>query len=140
MTTDFMGLTTPRCAKASFVIILALLPSSLPAFGQKDAAASLRIRFAKEASRFHVGEVISVELAFSSTVGGTYVIDTRNYDRSGRLDMEQFHLSPQGRDPLHNYYNGGLFGAFIGGGLGGSRYLTSKSHIIREDLNEWMAL
>ena len=68
-------------------------------------------------------------------------MSTRGYDRSGRLDMEQFHVSPPGRDPLHDHYQAGIYGGFIGGGLsGGDKELTADSEIIREDLNEWVAL
>jgi hypothetical protein len=98
---------------------------------------SLTIRFANGATQFHVGEVIPIELAFSASVSETYDMSTRNYDRSGRLDMESYHVTPLGRDPLHRYYSNG---AFMGGGLGSSRVLTNEPTIMREDLNEWVAL
>jgi hypothetical protein len=44
-------------------------------------------------------------------------MEMRNYDRSGGLNMEAFYVTPPGRDPLERYSTG----AFIGGGLGGSR-------------------
>lgn len=106
------------------------------AFPQGDAA-SLTIRFAAGTSQFHIGEVIPIELSFTASLGDTYDLDTRNYDRSGRLNTEQFHVTPPGRDPLVNYYANG---AFLGGGLGGSRVLSSEPQVMREDLNEWVAL
>jgi hypothetical protein len=33
-------------------------------------------------------------------LSGMYDLEMRNYDRSGRLNIEQFHLTPPGRDPL----------------------------------------
>ena len=68
-------------------------------------------------------------------------MSTRNYDRSGRLLMEQFHVDPAGRDPLHDHYEGGLFGGFIGGGAsGGDKQLSADPETIREELNEYVAL
>jgi hypothetical protein len=116
---------------------LIALMLSLPLFAQQDSAVSLTIRFASGTSAFHVGEVILIELSFQASIPDMYDMDTRNYDRSGRLNMEQFHVTPPGRDPLERYY---LTGAFIGGGLSGSRALSTEPQIMREDLNEWVAL
>jgi hypothetical protein len=76
-------------------------------------------------------------LTFTAAFPDTYDLSTRNYDRSGRLNMEEFRVTPPGRDPLANYYANG---AFMGGGLGGSRVLTSEPQVMRQDLNEWVAL
>jgi hypothetical protein len=51
--------------------------------------------------------------------------------------MEQFHVTPSGRDPLANYYG---IGGYMGGGLGSSQVLNNEPVIMREDLNEWVAL
>jgi hypothetical protein len=66
-----------------------------------------------------------------------YDMEMRNYDRSGRLNIEGFHITPPGRDPLERYY---FTGKFMGGGLGGARQLSSEPQVIREELNEWIAL
>jgi HEAT repeat protein len=116
---------------------LTALIFALPLYAQQDSAASLTIRFVDGTSRFHVGEVISIELSFKASISGMYDLEMRNYDRSGRLNIEQFHLTPPGRDPLQRYYS---IGGFIGGGLGGPRELSSEPQIMREDLNEWVAL
>lgn len=118
-------------------LTLTALMFALPLYAQQDSGASLTIRFADGTSRFHVGEVISIELSFQASISGAYDVEMRNYDRSGRLNMEQFHVTPPGRDPLRNYYS---IGGFIGGGLGGQRELSNDPQIIREDLNEWVAL
>ena len=57
-----------------------------------------------------------------------YDMEMRNYDRSGRLDIEGFHVTPPGRDPLERYYS---TGAFMGGGLGGARELSSEPQVMR---------
>jgi hypothetical protein len=89
----------------------------LPLFAQVDNAVSLTIRFTDGKTQFHAGEVIPVELTFSASVPDTYDLNTRNYDRSGRLNAEAFHVTPPGRDPLRNYYANGLF---MFGGLCGN--------------------
>jgi hypothetical protein len=105
---------------------------------QEENNVSLTIRFANDTSQFRAGEIIPVELAFRSTVPNQYDFECRNYDRSGRLNMEQFHVTPTGRDPLAQYFSEG--GPWMMGGLGGPRELTSDPQTLREDLNEWVAL
>jgi hypothetical protein len=135
-----MRIITSRLLRATIAAAIFLLPS-LPVYCHRDPAVSLNIRFADGANRFHVGEVIPIELSFSASTAETFQMDTRNYDRSGRLGIEQFHVSPSGRDPLHNHYQGGIFMAFIGGGLSsGPKYIGSDPQILREELNEYVAL
>jgi hypothetical protein len=110
--------------------------SPLPA--QEDNGVSLTIRLVNSTSQFRVGEIIPLELSFRATVPSQYDFECRNYDRSGRLNMEQFHVTPPGRDPLAKYFSEG--GPWIMGGLGGPRELTSDPQILQEDLNEWVAL
>ena len=116
------------------LIALMLAP---PLFAQDESSVSLTIRFAGGTNQFHVGEIIPVEMLFKATVPDLYDMGTRNYDRSGRLDIETFHVTPSGRDPLERYYSTGVF---IGGGLGSTCELSSEPQIMREDLNEWIAL
>src|SRR5580658_3699134 len=113
---------------AGFVGIVMMGPAI--ARGQQDTAATLRIQFGAAGSVFQTGEVIAVDLAFSAD-GGGYRMSPRNYDRSGRLNMEEFHVSPPGRDPLHDHYEGGVYGGFVGGGLSGDRKSTrlNSSHL-----------
>jgi hypothetical protein len=105
---------------------------------QEDSGASLTVRFTNGTSRFHVGEIIPIELSFRASSSDAYDMESRNYDRSGRLNIEQFHVTPPGRDPLQAYYANSS--AIFGGGLGGSRPLSTEPEIMREDLNEWVAL
>jgi hypothetical protein len=104
------------------------------AFPQAEGV-SLAIRFAGGTSQFHVGEVIPIELSFAASVPNTFDLSARDYDRSGRLNIEQFHVTPSGRDPLADYYAQGIF---IVGGLGSSRVLGTEPVVIQEDLNEWL--
>ncbi len=118
-------------------LTLTVLLLTVPLFGQQESGVSLTIRFANGTSRFHVGEIVPLELSFSASIPELYDMEMRNYDRSGRLNIEQFHVTPPGRDPLQNYYSNG---AFMMGGLGGPRPLSDEPQIMREDLNEWVAL
>ena len=91
-------------------LLIVLIAIAGRAFAQTDGA-SLTIRFSDGTSRFHVGEVIPIELSFNASRANSYDLDTRRYDRSGRLNTEQFHVTPPGRDPLANYYAiGGIVG------------------------------
>ena len=118
-------------------LTFAALILASPLLAQNESGVSLTIRFADGTSRFHVGEIIPIELSFKASIPDTYDMEMRNYDRSGRLDIEGFHVTPPGRDPLERYYS---TGAFIGGGLGGARELSSEPQVMREELNEWIAL
>lgn len=124
-----------KSLRLALVAWMLFLPLSVHA--QQDGGVSLTIRFRDGMSSFHVGEVIPIELSFRALVPDAYDMETRNYDRSGRLNIEQFHVTPPGRDPLQNFYS---TGAFLGGGLGGQQSLTSEPQVMREDLNEWVAL
>jgi hypothetical protein len=136
-----IGFISSQIFHATLLLCASTLLLAPGVFSQQDTAASFTIRFADGINKFRVGEVIPIELAFSASVNETYQMGTATYDRSGRLGTEQFHVSPQGRDPLHNYYEGGVFGGFVGGGLSsGPRYLTSEPQTMRKELNEWMAL
>lgn len=97
----------------------------------------MNIRFTDGKNSFHVGEVISVELSFNASDSNSYVIEMRNYDRSGRLGIDSFQITPSGRDPLERYYSRGII---ISGGIGGPSPLTPQPQIFHEDLNEQVAL
>jgi len=89
-------------------------------------------------STFHIGEIIPLELSYSSTAPNTYQLDMATYDRSGRLAEEFFQVDPASGwdDPLHLYFESFL--AFMGGGLRSSQILTPQPTVIRRELNEWV--
>jgi hypothetical protein len=66
-----------------------------PLCAQSESGVSLTIRFADGTSRFHVGEIIPVELSFKASIPDMYDMEMRTYDRSGRLDIETFMLCRQ---------------------------------------------
>jgi hypothetical protein len=118
-------------------LILPILFLTAPLFAQQENGAELTIHFVGESSRFRVGEVIPIELSFTASTPDSFEMTTRNYDRSGRLNIEKFNVSPPGRDPLKKYYSEG---SFMMGGAGITQTLSADPQEMREDLNEWVAL
>ncbi|HEX8097620.1 MAG TPA: hypothetical protein VF507_06270 [Pyrinomonadaceae bacterium] len=96
------------------------------------------VRLKDGKAQFHPGEIIRLELLFSSSRPNTYRLDGATYDRSGRLEEDTYHLEPKAgaADPLRGYYEAGLFG-FMGGGLRSTPTLEEKPYVITQDLNEW---
>ena len=86
---------------------------------------------------FQEGEIIPLVLSFTSTTKNRYWADVRNYDRSGRLGIEDYCVEPDAPDPLETYFK---FGAFMGGGLGNTRALDSTPFTAEAELNEWRRL
>lgn len=86
---------------------------------------------------FRQGERIPIEMTFSSTSPDTYTVSTRTYDRSGRLNVDQFQISPSTgyADPLADYF--GALSVHIGGGLGGISVLKEEPVVVPLELNEW---
>jgi hypothetical protein len=71
----------------------------------------LTIRFADGRPRFRQGEIVTLELAFTSRKVKAYGLDNRSYDRSGRLDLDVISVDPRPGvvDPLYDYYRS-IFG------------------------------
>ena len=97
------------------------------------------VRLKDKQTQFHQGEVIRLELSFSSPTARTFILDNAGYDRSGRLEIDTFVVDHrQGTvDPLYDYFHSGLSG-FMGGGLRGMPELSNKPEVVTAELNEWM--
>ncbi|MFH1743908.1 MAG: hypothetical protein ABIH23_33300, partial [bacterium] len=99
------------------------------------------IRLVDGKTQFYQGEIIRVELLFSSSTPGRYEAETREYDRSGRLFNESFHVDPEDGavDPLYDYfYSGYPCGFACGGGSSGPKVLEEKSCSFVLQINEWL--
>jgi len=107
-----------------------------PEAGKVDDA-SLRLQLSVTRTEFRCGEVIPLDLTFTSTTPERYQINMATYDRSGRMSYEQFLLDPQNgtSDPLQLYFNSAW--GFLGGGLTGFKFLSPSPTTIQLDLNEW---
>lgn len=89
-------------ALALVVSLLALLGA--PQASAQDAAkVTLTIRLASDSTRFHVGEIIPIELSFSTSELGAFICSSSDHDMLGRLGFEVFHVTPAARDPLEHY-------------------------------------
>jgi hypothetical protein len=101
---------------------------------------SLRLSLKNGQTVFREGEIIAMDAEYSSSAEKKYYLNTRGYDRSGRLSgMEVFCLEPDPAiDPLSDYFDGIM--GFIGGGLGGNSPLINEPVPIHLELNEWKSL
>src|SRR5215472_1720365 len=83
---------------------------------------------------FREGEIIPLVLSFTSTADKRYRAVVRNYDRSGRLNLDTYCLEPEVRDPLADYFSTTFS---MGGGLGGEQQLSETPFTAAAELNEW---
>jgi hypothetical protein len=109
---------------------------------QSDSApgVSFRIRTKDGNAKFRQGELITIEMLFSSTVPDVYQVNAMTYDRSGRLRSDSYHIDPEVgvADPTSEYFDSALFG-FMGGGLSSlPPLLSEKPYVIAQDLNEFI--
>ena len=98
-----------------------------------DPKIVFKVSLASERREFHIGETIPLQLSFSSAVKDHYQINVAQYDRSGRMNYEQFIMSPaQGVvDPLPDR-TGSM------GGLTSYTFLRPEPWTIKLNLNEWV--
>jgi hypothetical protein len=89
------------------------------------------------AAVFQAGEIVPLQLTFTSSTKNRYTADVRNYDRSGRLGIEYYCVEPEAADPLESYFK---HGAFLGGGLGSEKKLDETPFTADSELNEWRTL
>ena len=129
----------------NILLALTLLPTSLlsanpsqPTLGTQPDDVRLTVRVCGDQSTFGIGEVIPLELSFTSTSANKYQFDNASYDRSGRLNAETFAVEPATGwdDPLDLYFRS--FQGFIMGGLRGINPLSTQPTIIHLELNEWV--
>ncbi len=101
-----------------------------------DVTAELRVRDGR--GRFFQGEVIPLELAFSASTPGRYHFNAADYDRSGRLSIDSFHVDPADGavDPLWDYFASLV--VLIGGGVRGEGPLGEEPAVVEATLNEWL--
>src|SRR5579872_1881475 len=120
------------------MLILSVVFLVASAFSQSppptDTNVVLRISVVSEQSQFYIGETIPLQVSYSSAVKDRYQINMAQYDRSGRMEYEHFHVVPEGGavDPLANRLPG------IGGGLTGFKFLDAEPWTIKLKLNEWV--
>ena len=120
----------------ALAFVLAAIEAALPA--QSPGPVTLTLRIADGRRQFRPGEVIPIELTFNSNVPNRFVVDSADYDRSGRLTIDQFRIAPINAvtDPMLDYYSA-ISGGIIGGGLRGMGRLGEKPFTVTLELNQW---
>src|ERR1700733_1643819 len=117
---------------------------SSPIFAQADRVLDekpndgVQLILSSNQTKFYLGEVVHLDLAFTSATPKRYQINLARYDRSGRMNYEEFVVEPKEatQDPLQLYFNS--IAVFMGGGLTGFAFLTASPTIIHLNLNEWV--
>jgi len=97
-----------------------------------DRNVVLKVALAKDQREFRIGETIPLQLSYTSSVKKQYQVNAAQSDRSGRMNYEQFSISPaEGAvDPSPNL--GSL------GGITTYTFLTAEPWTIKLNLNEWV--
>jgi hypothetical protein len=113
---------------------VSLLLAAAPLAAQTEPPVRLKLECAKSPCTFHMGEVIPLELAFTSSVAKRYQINTAQYSDS-RMNGDTFEVTPRDgvRDPLQNYV---VFGGAAGSMLMTFQYLSAQLVNIKVTLNE----
>ncbi len=111
----------------------------LHAAAAKNNPAGVTFEIKLSRNTFRMGEVIPVELAFSSTEKERWQLDGGLYDRCGRMSEEAYWLDPAdaAHDPIAEFFEDTFV---FGGGLRGMPILTGQPHVMRFDLNEWQRI
>jgi hypothetical protein len=101
------------------------------------AAVTLTLRLTDQRRQFRPGEVIPIELEFSSVATRRFTVDGATYDRSGRLTIDEFVIDriDDVSDPMLDYF--GAIGGYAGGGVRGIGALGEKPFAVKLELNEW---
>ena len=103
---------------------------------QQPKGVKLVVTIAK--TEFFLGEVIPLQLSFTSEQPGMYAADSRLYDRVGRMNYEEMFVADPAalaEDPLEGLPGG--TGA-MGGLSGGPIVLSSRAFTFERVLNEWV--
>jgi len=112
-------------------------PSDSCSSTETAPGAQVTLRIPTGQTSFREGEVIPLELSFTSSVNTRYWWEDKRYDRIGRLGIDGYCLEPDARDPIADYFRSG---AFIVGGIFSEHELTAKPFVTTSELNEWKQL
>lgn len=131
-------------ALATFLLFSVLtqltVAASAPSVAPQPANAApvtLTLRLTDGRLQFRPGEIIPIELEFSSATRKRFTVDGATYDRSGRLTIDEFVIDriDDVSDPMLDYF--GSIGGYIGGGIRGMGVLGEKPFTVKLELNEW---
>jgi hypothetical protein len=105
---------------------------------KNPAGVVFKISLTDNRTQFQQGEIIRVELAFSSKSDKKYQLDGATYDRGGRLLIDAYHvdLADGATDPLKDQFD--YDSLRIYGGLRSMPILDANPYTIVRDLNEYL--
>lgn len=120
--------------------LLAQVVPSCPVIEHPLRDLSVELSLAHGQKDFQQGEIIGLELRYSSRSKDKYLFNNRSYDRSGRLEgIDSICLQPVlGDDPLDDYFHS--YAGFMGGGLFTDEQVTATPLLSELDLNEYVSL
>ncbi len=112
------------------------LPGAVPQ-PQPDSGIKLTLGLPEGRLQFRPGEIMPIELEFSSAAPKRFSVDGATYDRSGRLTIDEFVIDriDEVSDPMLDYF--GSIGGYIGGGIRRTGLLGEKPFAVKLELNEW---
>jgi hypothetical protein len=111
--------------------------NSSPA-GSSDGQDALQLRVSTNATVYRQGQLIPLELSFTSKLPNRYQVNMAGYDRSGRMGYEKFVIEPADgtADPLLTYFKSES--VFFGGALTNFQFLSESPYVTHLYLNEWV--
>jgi hypothetical protein len=111
--------------------------SDRPPTSPPDVKLTVRVR--GDQSVFQIGEVIPLELSFTSSAPNKYRLEMATYDRIGRFNIQSFAVQPLSGwdDPLDFYFFYYLYPGFAGGGRS-AKVLSTEPAVIQLEMNEWV--
>jgi len=130
-----------RSLAFSFAVTFLLLVRSSSAQNTPSPPPSdpqLTISTSNNRLSFQIGEIIPLDLVFTSPSHNKYQIDMARYDRSGRLSEDKFVVDPSTGwdDPLQLYFHS--YKGFMGGGGRAYQVLSLTPTMVHAELNEWI--
>ena len=101
---------------------------------------SFTMRLKDGKTQFYQGELITIEMLFSSDLPNTYRVDAREYDRSGYLEADSYHVEPETgiSEPLRDYLQSSFYGGSMGGLTPQPPTLREKPYIVTQTLNDFV--
>jgi hypothetical protein len=109
-----------------------------PSVGSSDGQDGPQLRVSTNASVYRQGELIPLELSFTSKISDRYQVNMAGYDRSGRMGYEKFLVEPTdgAKDPLLVYFKSSV--GFMSGGITNFKFLSDSPYVTHLNLNEWV--
>jgi hypothetical protein len=129
------------------IALLLLLASAVPGYPRQAESdrpstsppdVTLKVRVRGDQSVFQIGEVIPLELSFTSSTPDKYRLEMATYERTGRLNIQSFAVQPLAGwdDPLGFYFQ--YFRPGFAGGPLIAKALSTEPAVIQLEMNEWV--